>query len=640
MKKILLLVLSLAFLGINVSAYELPKTFWKTNGRYVAALESGDLWGIIENGMQTLDLLANEPENEQVLQVKGSRLEQIAIAYEKLGEYNTSADYFERYAVYAEKLGWDDAVKICKAKVLQYRNDVRVFTETTTPVFSNHGKLEPDKGVMFGITSDSPEENKAPGESMILLYLEFGNRNFDWAEKVFNDAERKGQAIELAWNVPGEGNMIGEVPYQTDHIISVLKLIESHNTVPVYIRFGAEVNIWNVRANPQEYIAAFRTVAELARQYTTNTAMVWSVNTVSAWDIEMNDFYPGDEYVDWVGVSLYMQKYFLGRNDWPENEKFNEVVFLSGRNADPVKALNEVMEKYGDRKPIMISESGASHYIRSVDEYDTPWAKIHLKKLYDYVPMVYPQVKLIAYFDKVITAENNDYAFSTNEEMARLYKELVSHPQFIHSGKEENVIAFEEIRGDYQHVPAKNEICTYVHIYGDEEPKVCYYIDDVWAGASTELPYRFRGLADVSEGNHTLKVAVEFGGLVVAEKILNITVTRDISIVINGKSVATDTAPVVENGRTLVPVRVVANGLGAEVEWVAETREIIIRKQGDVLTMQIDNPQMVKNGNVIALDAPPKIINSRTMVPLRAVGEALNAVVEWDGGSRTVYIAN
>ena len=59
-------------------------------------------------------------------------------------------------------------------------------------------------------------------------------------------------------------------------------------------------------------------------------------------------------WTGWV-FSLYMQKYFLGRNDWAENEKFNEVVFLSGDNADPVKAASAIISKYGDRKPVMIS---------------------------------------------------------------------------------------------------------------------------------------------------------------------------------------------------------------------------------------------------------------------------------------------
>ena len=69
----------------------------------------------------------------------------------------------------------------------------------------------------------------------------------------------------------------------------------------------------------------------------------------------MDDYYPGDEYVDWVGCSLYSQKYFLGRNDWPDAEKFNEIVFRSGQNADPVLALSKLVETYGNRKPIALS---------------------------------------------------------------------------------------------------------------------------------------------------------------------------------------------------------------------------------------------------------------------------------------------
>ncbi len=638
MKKTLAILLMVVFLGINVCAYELPHAFWKLNDQYSAAVNSGDYWGVIDRGTAILDLIANEPENDQVLQVRASRLEQIAISYEKLGLYPKAAEYFGQYAVYADRLGWYDAAKICRGKVLQYTDDIRLYKETDSMVVSRYARLENEKGVQFGLTSDSPVEQSVNGESMILLYMEFGDTYTDWIEKILKDAQNNGQSVEFAWNVPGQGSQLASIPSQWDYIISILNVLEKYNSVPVYIRFGAEVNIWDTRANPAEYIEAFRTISNLARQYTTNTAMVWSMNTVSSWDIEMNDYYPGDEYVDWVGVSLYMQKYFLGRNDWPENEKFNEVMFFSGRNADPVKMLDEVITKYGDRKPIMIAESGASHYIRPLNEYDTVWAKLYLSKLYNYVPMVYPQVKLIAHFDKVISYETNDYALSTNGEILEHYKNLVSLPHFINKATGNDPVAYAQVY-DYTEVTTDDVLCTYVHTYGEENPKVCYYIDGTWVGASTEMPYRFK-LSSVSEGNHVLTIAAESNGYVISEKSVNISVKQNISIVIDGRTIESDTSPVISGGRTLVPIRVVANGLGADVQWNGETREVTIVKGADTLVLQIDNSIMTKNGEELALDTAPTILNSRTMVPIRAVSEALEADVQWDGQTRTVIITS
>ena len=69
--------------------------------------------------------------------------------------------------------------------------------------------------------------------------------------------------------------------------------------------------------------------------------MVWSPNQVSNWDIDIDDYYPGDEYVDWVGISLYAQKYFYGTNS-----EDGELFFRTGKNSDPVIAVKDIVEKY------------------------------------------------------------------------------------------------------------------------------------------------------------------------------------------------------------------------------------------------------------------------------------------------------
>lgn len=638
MKKVLSAVLMIICLMSTAFAYELPHAFWAMNDRYTNALNSGDLQGIIDNGKQIVDLILKEPENEQTLSVMGSRLEQIALAYEKRGDYQNAATYFSYHAEYAKKNNWDDAVKISNAKVLQYTTDIRLYKETKEPVFSYYAKHEPIKGVRFGVTSDSPMREQIPGRSAILLYIGFGEdiRN-GWNERIFKEAEENNQAIELAFNIPGEGNQISEVLNSQDYIIDMFKFINQYSSVPVYLRFGAEFNIWNTPAEASSYKQAFRMVSTFAKTYAPNVALVWSPNEVSAWNIEMNDYYPGDEYVDWVGVSLYAKKYFLGRNDWPENEKFNEVVFNTGRNADPIKALNEIIIKYGGRKPIMISESGASHYTRTLGDYDAEWAKLYLSKIYHYVPMVYPQVKFIAHFDKVMEGETYDYALSTNREVFAHYQKLIEAPHFIHPDTMGEESAYSEVL-DYAELKATDTLYTYVHYYADENPWVHYYIDDVYAGSSYEVPHKFTGLANVAPGAHKLEIKIESKGVVTATKTMNINVLRDISIMINGKKAKVDTPPTIVNGRTLVPIRFVAAELGAEVNWDNNTKTVTIKKGSDVLLLQIDNVKMYKNGNEKIIDTAPTIINSRTMVPIRAIAEAFDVFVDWDGETSTVII--
>ena len=88
----------------------------------------------------------------------------------------------------------------------------------------------------------------------------------------------------------------------------------------------------------------------------------------------------------------------------------------------------------------------------------------------------------------------------------------------------------------------------------------------------------------------------------------------------------------------MVPVRIISEKLGANVQWEPSTRVISITKDGIALSMQIDNPAMQKNGQEVALEAPPQILNDRTMVPIRAIAEAFRLDVDWDAGSRTVIL--
>ncbi len=119
---------------------------------------------------------------------------------------------------------------------------------------------------------------------------------------------------------------------------------------------------------------------------------------------------------------------------------------------------------------------------------------------------------------------------------------------------------------------------------------------------------------------------------------VNVFAESEIKIKYNGVFLESDTPPVIENDRVLVPLRVVSENLGAVVEWKEETKEIILTRGSETIVFQIGVPKYIKDGSEFLLDVEPKIINSRTMVPLRAAAEALGEIVNWDGGNRIVLI--
>lgn len=96
--------------------------------------------------------------------------------------------------------------------------------------------------------------------------------------------------------------------------------------------------------------------------------------------------------------------------------------------------------------------------------------------------------------------------------------------------------------------------------------------------------------------------------------------------------------PYIENDRTLIPIRAVAESLGLTVDWDGETRTVTARKDGTDISLVIDSDVAIVNSVEVKLDSPAKITDDRTFVPLRFISENFGAAVEWDGDTRTVTI--
>ena len=116
-------------------------------------------------------------------------------------------------------------------------------------------------------------------------------------------------------------------------------------------------------------------------------------------------------------------------------------------------------------------------------------------------------------------------------------------------------------------------------------------------------------------------------------------VVPDISVKVGGVSLDFDQIPVIEGGRTLVPLRAIFEALGASVSWNGETRCVTAVKGDITLSLTIDSDIITVNGKEEKLDVPAKIIGGRTLVPARAVSQALGYNVSWDGEARVITIS-
>ncbi|USG64410.1 copper amine oxidase N-terminal domain-containing protein [Brevibacillus ruminantium] len=117
--------------------------------------------------------------------------------------------------------------------------------------------------------------------------------------------------------------------------------------------------------------------------------------------------------------------------------------------------------------------------------------------------------------------------------------------------------------------------------------------------------------------------------------------TKGILIFIDGELQVFPKPPVEIDGRTLVPLRAIFEALGAKVDWDEATQTVTATKDGNIIQLTIGSKVAYKNGQKINLDVPAQLFNGdTTMVPIRFVSEALGAKVGWDPYSNSVVISN
>ena len=130
---------------------------------------------------------------------------------------------------------------------------------------------------------------------------------------------------------------------------------------------------------------------------------------------------------------------------------------------------------------------------------------------------------------------------------------------------------------------------------------------------------------------------------------LAVAAEEEIQVLVDGEQITFDQPPIMQNDRVLVPLRAVGEALGCEVHWYENTQSIGIGRNGnslDDVVLKVGYPRVLKltTNNVVTkvteIDQPPIVQNDRTLVPIRALAEALNAKVDWDGEKQTVTVTS
>lgn len=349
--------------------------------------------------------------------------------YEDQAQYEKAVKLYEESAGYWEKAGqpsWGVANLI---RADHIRTEIDLYIEQPKLKGFPLAKFEPESGTYLGLflagkleNSKADQVENAYGRKH-AVYLTYTS----WGENAKGDSTYFPIKFAEAAKAQGAGIQIGLEPdgglsqVKDDEYIREFARQAKASGIPIFIRFASEMNgewvPWYTK-NGQEYIEKFRLVHDIFEEEAPNVAMVWSPNFLPRDNI--SKYYPGDKYVDWVGVSLYTIPYSHGE------------IKLGG---NPIDYLLPIYETYKN-KPIFISEGAISHYSFEQNKDYGTWAVGQLHNMYSYMPKMFNRVKAIHYFnlDKSTTSydnSNNNYDIGKNPLMLSTYKRIIQHDHFI-----------------------------------------------------------------------------------------------------------------------------------------------------------------------------------------------------------------
>ena len=377
-------------------------------------------------------------------------------------------------------------------------SDFELYTEGYADSGVYYGaKFEPENGCYLGTIADLSE-----GLTPVSAYLTYIDSMYQGdLYSPSNYMVRNDNVITtVGWTV----NSLGEIDY--DAIKNTLENLNSYNK-PMLIRFANEMNTAAIGDEPEQYKKIFRNVANMIHGYE-NLAVVWSPNDFGSLDRPFDYYYPGDEYVDWIGVSMYAIKYFMGNPGALDRDtKF----FMSGDYAWPtnrIKPLIEFLENNNIQKPIMISEGGIATRNNQGEDLES-WASPRLRNMLWYLIMKYPQIKLINYFNKDMSYEHHGYSISNYPYATNIFRTAAESGAYIKEYGQNPEFVFKPASAGHTLVADGYTIDLYTlaFFFGREQINVNYWLDGEWYRAANEIPYLCRmNINDFGDGEHTLKI--------------------------------------------------------------------------------------------------------------------------------------
>ncbi|MDO4173597.1 MAG: S-layer homology domain-containing protein [Eubacteriales bacterium] len=402
-------------------------------------------------------------------------------------------------------------------KDLSARTEIYAVTDTKPDSYPFYdAKYEPQCGVYYGRTTDAGtladgrygllNGEGLKNETACSFYYELGGNiplsNYSY---IFADLVSSGErALLINLNFTREADDCDTIINGgiDSRIIETFQYLSQFQG-PVFCRVGGEMNVWSKQVSPQNFQKAYRHVVEIGRQYAPNVAFVFSPNYSSGYQIDMDSYYPGDAYVDWIGVSLYYNRY---ANATGSTDAFSGTNMYGSALLNVQQTVN--LGKLHS-KPIMITEGGSATSQKGIDTSD--FASERIQEAMSFLTMVYPQIKCIIYSDTNFNAaETSTYSITDNKRAAAAYNQAVAaNPTLLHSL--DSQASYYTKLSDY-HATWQKTMTLAAYSYSSTHQTAYWYIDNELKYTTNTYPYTYSlDCNTLTAGSHTIQVVFDDG---------------------------------------------------------------------------------------------------------------------------------
>ena len=519
MKKIgaLLLCVCLLCSAFSMVCFANDSEYWPAQKAYQNAIASGDDTAIL-NAVRQIEAAYPNPSNEVQYNRVAFPLQKAAMIYEEQTKYDDAVLYYRKFLKYIKWLdtntGADYSFLLQSIpRVIEFLSvEPEVYAATSNqnsvPYFG--AKYEPRLGTYFGTCNEFSEGE----ESAFLLYVSFGSESVESFDYRIPKTE-KDYVLEIAWNLQKE-NLDGLKEVNSGRFDAYIERNAKYLSTlkgKVILRFGAEVNCWGDNTyHPNEMISQYKKayvrVAKVIRKMAPNVALVYSPNTISNINVTAEDFYPGDKFVDWVGLSFYHN--LSSESGYCVNS--TDAFYGRGNYDDMMIKIKPIIDKFKNKKPIMISECGFA-YSDPSGLQNSEHATRKIKEFYSYVNAVYPQVKLVLYFD-VADAPNSgaSYSLESNSTVFKAYKQSVEANAAMMSTLSDNGAVSYTVIDKFSEKTTSLDLKIYASFPLHKKTKVTVKVDGRQVISSAVAPFAFKiDTGKWEKGIHTIIVTAKSG---------------------------------------------------------------------------------------------------------------------------------